>query len=117
MALKLAISAASLLIGCAHGEEQGLPDPDATDAVGVVETKAVTGTGVAKGMTTYRLALKLGHDAGNVYTIFGDEKRPMSFPPALQVDSPFGTNVSPPGLCCARSGHGFDGSRRDTRFR
>jgi hypothetical protein len=45
------------------------------------------------GYTTYRLALDLAHDAATVYTIFGRSGEPMSFPPAFQVDLPFGKHV------------------------
>lgn len=100
LAQTLAVAAVGLaaLSAVANASEEPasevLPTPDPTDAVGVVEAKAVTGTGPAQGMTTYRLALKLGHDAADVYTIYGDKGRPMSFPPAFQVASPFGVDVS-----------------------
>ena len=93
MAFLIVLLAASALL-TAVVAQSGLPPVDNTDAIGVVETTATTGTGPAKGMTTYKLALKLGSDAGNVYTIFGDENRPMSFPPAFQIPTPFGVNVS-----------------------
>ena len=93
MAFLIVLLAASALL-TAVVAQSGLPPVDNTDAIGVVETTATTGTGPAKGMTTYKLALKLGSDAGNVYTIFGDENRPMSFPPAFQIPTPFGVNIA-----------------------
>jgi hypothetical protein len=39
------------------------------------------------------VSLTLGGSAANVYTIYGDEDNAMSFPPALQTETPFGANV------------------------
>ena len=49
--------------------------------------------GVA-GQTTYRLNLRLGDQAENVYTIYGSPSAgPMSIPGAFQVATPFGANT------------------------
>jgi hypothetical protein len=54
-----------------------------------VETISTT---AVPGYTTYQITLHLASSALNCYTIYGDS-RPMLFPPAYQVPSPFGTNV------------------------
>ena len=54
---------------------------------------ALSATQGVPGYTTYRLALDLANDAANVYTIFGRQGEPMSFPPAFQVSRPFGAHV------------------------
>eukprot|EP01052_Picozoa_sp_SAG31_P045212 SAG31_NODE_8170_length_1504_cov_1.723843_1_plen_345_part_01 len=48
------------------------------------------------GYNTYRIVLSLGSEVSNVYAMFGDSGRPMSFPPAYQTDPPFGTDVGMP---------------------
>ena len=52
-------------------------------------------TSVDQAHTTYRLSLKLGPKARNVYTIYGaaDSREFMRFPPAFQVAAPFGVGV------------------------
>jgi len=45
------------------------------------------------GTTTYRLYLELSMQVYNLYTVYGSESAPASFPPAEQLDTPFGTNI------------------------
>eukprot|EP01043_Picozoa_sp_COSAG02_P018157 COSAG02_NODE_841_length_16613_cov_61.635703_3_plen_577_part_00 len=54
-----------------------------------VETISTTGV---TGYTTYTVTLHLQSNAMNCYSIYGDS-RPLRFPPAYQVPSPFGSNV------------------------
>eukprot|EP01043_Picozoa_sp_COSAG02_P009038 COSAG02_NODE_300_length_25279_cov_159.676529_19_plen_542_part_00 len=53
--------------------------------------ESISTTGV-EGYTTYQITLHLASSAMNCYSIYGDN-RPLLFPPAYQVPSPFGSNV------------------------
>ena len=53
--------------------------------------QTISTTGVA-GHTTYQVTVHMGPNAENCYAIYGDS-RPLMFPPAYQVDQPFGVNV------------------------
>ena len=44
------------------------------------------------GHVTYQIILTLAGTAENVYAIYGDD-RPLVFPPAFQIDPPFGSNL------------------------
>ena len=61
-------------------------DQSVTTSVETVSTTGVTG------YTTYTITLWLAPSALNCYPIYGDS-RPLQFPPAYQVPSPFGNNV------------------------
>lgn len=47
------------------------------------------------GHTTYNLSLrpKPGADVGTIYTIYGDSRTQMAFPPCFQAAAPFGTDI------------------------
>jgi hypothetical protein len=48
------------------------------------------------GYSTFIVTLDLDSPSvSNVFAIFGDEEVPMSFPPSLQLDAPWGSNVGP----------------------
>jgi hypothetical protein len=55
----------------------------------VVSTISVGGVA---GYTTYQISLLMAPEVQNVYTIYGDA-RPLEFPPAYQVATPFGVNI------------------------
>lgn len=55
----------------------------------VVESAAAA----VAGHTTYRLVAELGPLVANLYVLFGDESHPASFPPAYQVEHPFGVDI------------------------
>jgi hypothetical protein len=69
----------------------------ASNAKGVIEAKSTVG-GI-QGFTTYRLSVQLASSAASIYTIYGDDSRSvrggssMIFPPAYQVQTPFGANT------------------------
>ena len=72
------------------------------------DVTTVSTSGVA-GHTTYRVILHLAATVENVYTIYGDS-RPMEFPPAYQVASPFGGDIGGvnPTLISVSPGAAFD---------
>ena len=46
--------------------------------------------------STYMVSVDLDStNVANIFAIFGDEQSVMSFPPAFQVDNPWGSNVGP----------------------
>ena len=59
------------------------------------------------GTTTYRLYMELSMQVYNLYTVYGSESAPASFPPAEQLDIPFGTNI---GTILATVLTSFDGA-------
>ena len=68
---------------------QGLVTEDDNAVQTVVNTIATDGV---PGYTTYQVALIMSPEVSNVYTIYGDS-RPLEFPPAYQVPTPFGTSL------------------------
>lgn len=63
------------------------------DATSIVQVAV----GVAGGdFSSFRLFLKLGPSAQNVYAIYGTTETPLTVPPAYQCKSPFGTNIGGP---------------------
>ena len=60
----------------------------------VVSTDGVPGHGGGvAGMTTVRLTVRLTGVQSNVYAMAGTGDTPMSFPPAYQVNAPFGADI------------------------
>ena len=50
-------------------------------------------TSLSDDFVTYQLVVTLGADATNLYTFYGLPSSPISFPPAYQCPTPFGTSV------------------------
>eukprot|EP01048_Picozoa_sp_COSAG05_P001618 COSAG05_NODE_56_length_23335_cov_15.221338_5_plen_454_part_00 len=71
-------------------KKESSPPPAKAKAVTPVVTQM--STSVDSKHVTYRLSVKLGSTAANVYTIYGDETKAMYIPKAYQVKSPFGQN-------------------------
>ena len=57
-------------------------------------TQMSTSTHGVPGYATFQIVLHLQGTAQNVYTIYGDD-RPLTFPAAYQVESPFGSDIGP----------------------
>ena len=54
-----------------------------------------TGGGTAS-YTTYAVEIQFDSSrVANIYTIYGDDRAPLEFPPVYQVAAPFGSNVGP----------------------
>ena len=59
----------------------------------IVPVTTATSTG-KPGYTTYQVSVQFTN-ARDVYALFGEPGDPMTFPPAFQVATPFGTDVGP----------------------
>ena len=71
------------------GQGGSLVSEDDRAVTTVVTTMAAS---VDADHTTYQISLVLGDEVQNVYTIYGNEFRQLMFPPAFQVDAPFGVD-------------------------